>query len=255
VLSVAASAIVAAEAGLPGLADEASVALEAATLRAPRGDLVVSARLHRLAALEGRLRSDGPAALVSARGAVASARRARDRQELAACARERSAAEEIVHAQTIFSSPPDSIHEQPMNPNIIHDRQQSFEHEPFPVLLLVDGDPDRRAVLREFLGEEATVHEAGSYAEALRRAEAHAPAVVLVRQELPGPSGLVLVAPSEAPAASAAVRDARLYGLLKDPWQPDELLALVTQARWHVQQRRALTRLAELLAEATLRVG
>ncbi|MBI5512321.1 MAG: protein kinase [Deltaproteobacteria bacterium] len=272
VLTSAASANVAADVGLPGLADEASGALEAATLRAPRGDLVVSARLHRLAALKGRLRGDGPAALVSARGAVASARRARDRQELAACARERSAAEEIVHARTILLAPPDSIHEQPMNPDTLYDSQRSFEHEPSPVLLLVDGDPDRRAVLREFLGEEATVHEAGSYDEALQVAEASAPAVVLVRQELPGPSGLelaselglrlseeaavlLLVAPSEAPAASAAVREARLYGLLKDPWQPDELLALVTQARWHVQQRRALTRLAEFLAEATLRVG
>jgi CheY-like chemotaxis protein len=261
-------ALAAAQVGLLGLLDEVLKTVDAWLVRGPRADLAVTARLHRLQALRARLQGDGALARRCALGAVAAARRCRERRELARCRAEQVAGREMVHARTISIEPALTSLDGTMNTDVSGVAPRSFEHEPGPVFLLVDGDRERRAVLREFLTDEGPVCEADTWDAALREAEAHPPAVVLCGPVVPGgtalglaselalrlgdePAVVVLVPPSEAPGASHAVREGRIYGHLKEPWQPDELLALVTQAWRYVSQRRALGRMAGHLARLT----
>jgi len=134
-------------------------------------------------------------------------------------------------------------------------------------VLLVDDDPSNIEVLREFLDQDYVVHLATSGTEALRIAASVELDVVITDQRMPEMTGvelleklrdtkpdiagILLTAYTDTPALLSAINSARAFRFLKKPWEPTEVLQVVAQASDHVFQRRAITRLLDLLSRRT----
>ena len=131
-------------------------------------------------------------------------------------------------------------------------------------VLLVDDEKLNLRVLRGFLDERWTVHEATSGAEALEIAARVPLDVVVADQRMPGMSGvelleelrrrrpdlagIVLTAFADMQALESAINRASVFRFMRKPWDPGEIVAVLEQATAHVVQRRTIEQLVRLLA-------
>ncbi len=132
-------------------------------------------------------------------------------------------------------------------------------------VLLVDDEQLNRKVLRGFLEDAWSVHEAASGLEALEVA-ARAPLdVVVADQRLPGMtgvdlleelrrrrpdvSGILLTGYADMQALEWAINRAGVFRFLRKPWEPAEMLQAVEQASAHTAQQRTIERLVSLLSQ------
>jgi len=134
-------------------------------------------------------------------------------------------------------------------------------------VLVVDDEADNLLVMRAFLEPDWTVLEAHSGAEALRVLETTRVDVVLTDHRMPGitgvevleslnrnspdTAGILVTAYSDTPLLIQAINRAGVFRHLKKPWEADDLLAAVAQARAHVRALRTNHHLLELLSERT----
>lgn len=134
-------------------------------------------------------------------------------------------------------------------------------------LLLVDDEPDVIAVLREFFLDDYVVHVASSGPEALRIAASVPLDVVVTDHRMPemtgvellekmlvlrpDVAGIVLTAHADLPSLLSAINSARAFRFLRKPFESAEVVSAVAQASEHVYQRRALSRLLEVLSGRT----
>lgn len=137
-------------------------------------------------------------------------------------------------------------------------------------VLLVDDERPNLTVLRHFLEDRFTVHEAESGAAALEIAASAPLDVVVTDQRMPGMSGvdlleelsrrrpdvagIVLTAYTDAAAVESAINRAHVFRFLRKPWAPAEMLEAVEHASAHVVQRRTIERLVDLLADRSERL-
>lgn len=131
-------------------------------------------------------------------------------------------------------------------------------------VLLVDDEPLNLHVLRGFLEDRWTVHEATSGEEALAIAGRVPLDVVIADQRMPGMSGvelleklratrpdvagIVLTAYADMGTLELAINRAGAFRFLRKPWEPPDILEAVEQASAFVGQRRTIERLVQLLA-------
>jgi signal transduction histidine kinase len=131
-------------------------------------------------------------------------------------------------------------------------------------ILIVDDDTENLAVLQAFLDNEYVVHATTSGKEALDIAVTTGIDVVIADQRMPemtgtelleeirglkpDVAGILLTAYTDAPVLVSAINRARVFRHMKKPWDPDDLLAAVSQASEHVHQCRLNLRLVHLLA-------
>ncbi len=134
-------------------------------------------------------------------------------------------------------------------------------------VLVVDDEADNLFVLRAFLEPDWEVHEARSGAEALQILSATRFDVVLTDHRMPGvtgvellealslqspdTAGILVTAYSDTPLLIQAINRAAVFRHLKKPWEADDLLASMAQARAHVRALRTNQHLLELLSERT----
>jgi signal transduction histidine kinase len=134
-------------------------------------------------------------------------------------------------------------------------------------VLLVDDELLNLKVLRGFLDDRFTVHEATSGEEALARALELPLDVVVADQRMPGMSGvellaalrgrrpdvagIVLTAYADLETMESAINRASVFRFMRKPWEPAEIVAAIEGASAHVEQRRTIERLVELLAGRT----
>ncbi len=134
-------------------------------------------------------------------------------------------------------------------------------------ILLVDDEAPNLTVLESFLDVDYRVYTATSGEEALAIAENTPLDIVIADQRMPGMSGvellealkqkrpdllgIVLTGYSDTPALISAINRARAFRYLRKPWQPEEVLAAVSQACRMVFHQRAVARVLELLAKRT----
>jgi signal transduction histidine kinase len=132
-------------------------------------------------------------------------------------------------------------------------------------VLLVDDEELNVKVLRGFLEDGWTVHEATSGEQALEIAGRVPLDVVVTDQRMPGMSGvellevlrtrrpdvagIVLTAFADLHALESAINRANVFRFLRKPWEPAEILRAVEQASEHVVQRRAIEQLVTMLAQ------
>jgi two-component system sensor histidine kinase HydH len=134
-------------------------------------------------------------------------------------------------------------------------------------VLLVDDEYENLVVLRAFLEGRCTIVEARSATEALNELDRTRFDVVVTDHRMPGmtgvellehlsirapdTAGILITAFSDTPLLISAINRAAVFRHLKKPWEPDELLAAVAQARAHVRALRSNRRLLELLSQRT----
>lgn len=138
-------------------------------------------------------------------------------------------------------------------------------------VLVVDDDPENLTVLRAFLEGDYAVHEASSGPEALGLLANATFDVIIADQRMPGmtgidllervriiapdTAGILLTAYTDTPVLISAINRARVFRHLRKPWEPEELLAVVSQACDHVHQARLNVQLLELLARRSEELG
>lgn len=131
-------------------------------------------------------------------------------------------------------------------------------------VLLVDDEQLNLRVLRSFLAERWTVHEAASGAEGLELAARVPLDVVVADQRMPGMTGvemltelrrrrpdvagIVLTGFADLRAMESAINRANVFRFLRKPCEPADMLEAVDQAAALVVQRRTIEKLVELLA-------
>jgi signal transduction histidine kinase len=131
-------------------------------------------------------------------------------------------------------------------------------------VLLVDDEHLNVRVLREFLAERWTVHEAASGAEGLEIASRVPLDVVVADQRMPGMTGvemltelrrrrpdiagIVLTGYADLRAMESAINRASVFRFMRKPCEPSDLLEAVEQAAAHAAQRRTIEKLVQLLA-------
>jgi signal transduction histidine kinase len=131
-------------------------------------------------------------------------------------------------------------------------------------VLLVDDEPLNLRVLREFLVDRWTVHEATSGAQGLELAAKVPLDVVLADQRMPGMTGIEMLAElrrrrpdlagivltgfADMQALESAINRANVFRFIRKPWEPPEILEALEQATALVVQRRTIERLVALLA-------
>jgi signal transduction histidine kinase len=131
-------------------------------------------------------------------------------------------------------------------------------------LLLVDDEQLNVRVLREFLAERWTVHEAASGPEALEVASRVPLDVVVADQRMPGMTGvemlaelrrrrpdiagIVLTGFADMRAMESAINRANVFRFMRKPCDPADMLEAVDQAAALVVQRRTIEKLVQLLA-------
>jgi two-component system sensor histidine kinase/response regulator len=134
-------------------------------------------------------------------------------------------------------------------------------------ILLVDDEEPNLAVLESFLDVDYRVYTASSGAEALAIAESTPLDLVIADQRMPGMTGvelletlrakrpdllgIVLTGYSDTPALMSAINRARAFRYLRKPWQPEEVLAAVSQACRFVFHQRAVAKVLDLLSRRT----
>lgn len=132
-------------------------------------------------------------------------------------------------------------------------------------VLLVDDEQLNLRVLRGFLDDRWTVHEATSGAAALEIAGRVPLDVVIADQRMPGMTGvelleelrrrrpdvagIVLTAFADMQALESAINRASVFRFMRKPWDPGEIIAVVEQASAFVVQRRTIEQLVSLLAD------
>lgn len=131
-------------------------------------------------------------------------------------------------------------------------------------VLLVDDEQLNLRVLRSFLAERWSVHEAASGPEGLELA-ARVPLDVVVadqrmpgmtgvemltelRQRRPDVAGIVLTGFADMRAMESAINRASVFRFLRKPCEPADLIEAVEQAAALVVQRRTIAKLVQLLA-------
>ncbi len=131
-------------------------------------------------------------------------------------------------------------------------------------VLLVDDERPNLTVLRGFLEDAWTVHEATSGEEALAIAGEVPLDVVVSDQRMPGMSGIelleelrrrrpdvagiVLTAYADMQVLESAINRASVFRFLRKPWEAAEIVQAIAQASDQVVQRRTIAKLVELLA-------
>lgn len=131
-------------------------------------------------------------------------------------------------------------------------------------LLLVDDEQLNLRVLREFLAERWTIHEAASGAEGLEIAARVPLDVVVADQRMPGMTGvemltelrrrrpdiagIVLTGFADLRAMESAINRANVFRFMRKPCEPSDMLEAVDQAAGLVVQRRTIEKLVQLLA-------
>lgn len=132
-------------------------------------------------------------------------------------------------------------------------------------VLLVDDEQLNLRVLRSFLAEHWTVHEASSGAEGLELAARVPLDVVVADQRMPGMTGvemltelrqrrpdiagIVLTGFADMRAMESAINRASVFRFLRKPCEPSDMIEAVEQAAALVMQRRTIERLVRLLAD------
>jgi signal transduction histidine kinase len=131
-------------------------------------------------------------------------------------------------------------------------------------VLLVDDEEMNLRVLRGFLEDSYTVHEAASGAEALRIAEQVPLDVVIADQRMPGMTGvemltelrgrrsdiagIILTAYADMPSMESAINRASVFRFMRKPFEPSEIVDAMEKASADVVQRRTIAKLVGLLA-------
>jgi len=131
-------------------------------------------------------------------------------------------------------------------------------------VLLVDDEEMNLRVLRGFLEDSYTVHEAASGAEALRIAEQVPLDVVIADQRMPGMTGvemltelrgrrsdiagIILTAYADMPSMESAINRANVFRFMRKPFEPSEIVDAMEKASADVVQRRTIAKLVGLLA-------
>ena len=131
-------------------------------------------------------------------------------------------------------------------------------------VLVVDDEPLNLRVLRGFLEDRWTVHEATSGEEALAIVEKVPLDVVVADQRMPGMTGvellerlrtirpdvagIVLTAYTDMASLELAINRAGAFRFLRKPWEPRDILEALEQASAFVSQRRTIEKLVQLLA-------
>lgn len=134
-------------------------------------------------------------------------------------------------------------------------------------ILLVDDEVPNLVVLESFLDVDYRVYTASSGEEALAIAQTTPLDLVIADQRMPGMTGvelleslretrpdvlgIVLTGYSDTPALLSAINKARAFRYLKKPWQPEEVLAAVSQACRFVFHQRAVAKVLDLLVTRT----
>jgi signal transduction histidine kinase len=132
-------------------------------------------------------------------------------------------------------------------------------------LVLVDDEPFNLTVLRSFLQDTWTVHEASTGEEALALAGKVPLDVVVTDHRMPGMTGVELLAElrrrrpdvagivltgyADMQALESAINTANVFRFLRKPWEPPEIRRAVEQASATVAQRRTIEKLVALLAQ------
>lgn len=138
-------------------------------------------------------------------------------------------------------------------------------------VLLVDDEPLNTHVMRGFLEDRFTVHEATSGDEALAVAGRVPLDVVVTDQRMPGMTGvellerlradrpdvagIVLTAYSDMASMERAINRAGVFRFLRKPWEPPDILEALEQATAFVTQRRTIEQLVHLLAARSRELG
>ncbi len=131
-------------------------------------------------------------------------------------------------------------------------------------VLLVDDEELNLRVLRGFLEDSYTVHEAASGAAALEIAAKVPIDVVIADQRMPGMTGvdmlaelrsrrsdiagIILTAYADMPSMESAINRANVFRFMRKPFEPTEIVEALEQASADVVQRRTIAKLVELLA-------
>jgi signal transduction histidine kinase len=134
-------------------------------------------------------------------------------------------------------------------------------------VLLVDDEPLNLMVLRGFLEDGWTVHEASSARQALSIAAEVPLDVVLADHRMPGMTGIelleelrrrrpdiagiVLTGYADMQALESAINRANVFRFLRKPSDAAEIVEVLDQASAFVGQRRTIERLVNLLAQRT----
>lgn len=132
-------------------------------------------------------------------------------------------------------------------------------------VLVVDDEYENIVVLKAFIEGRCTVVEARSAAEAIEELDRTRFDVVLTDHRMPGMSGvelleyvsvhapdtagILITAFSDMPTLISAINRARVFRHIKKPWDADELLTALDQAREHVSSIRMNQKLLALLSE------
>jgi signal transduction histidine kinase len=138
-------------------------------------------------------------------------------------------------------------------------------------VLIVDDEPPNLDVLQNLLDTDYRIHLATGGVAGLRIAEDTRLDIVItdlrmpemsgvellqrIRRFKPDVAGILVTAYSDPPALLSAINEAHAFRYLKKPWQAEDLLAAVAEARDHVYQTRAIMRLVDLLAKRSHELG
>lgn len=141
----------------------------------------------------------------------------------------------------------------------------AIELEDLPVLIVDDEADQRRAVVRLLEPTGWTTVVCSDPAEALRRVEEREFSVVLSDFRMPGMDGvelltrvlerrpdaerILMTGNADAEALERGVNEARISRFVKKPWEPEVLLAIVSEARQMSSFRRERALLLERLRQ------
>ncbi|MDG2220563.1 MAG: response regulator [Rubripirellula sp.] len=130
-----------------------------------------------------------------------------------------------------------------------------------PHILLVDDEPEILHSLKGLLRREFTLHTAETGPQALEILRQHAIQVIMTDQRMPQMTGAQLLGQAKAispdtirilftgyadiKAVVDAVNQGQVYRYLTKPWDPDELVDLLSSATAEHQQRKKLQAILE----------
>ncbi len=150
-------------------------------------------------------------------------------------------------------------------------RRLGLESQEAPCILVVDDEPENVALLEALLSPCGRVRAASSAAEALGWAEREAVDVVVTDQRMPGMTGVELLeqlrqrlpdvqgvlttAWADVATLQRAINRASVFRVLCKPYDADELVRVVEQARQHVRAVRMNRELLTLLSSRSESLG
>ncbi|MEM8668459.1 MAG: response regulator [Planctomycetota bacterium] len=123
-----------------------------------------------------------------------------------------------------------------------------------PPILLVDDEPEILHSLKSLLRREFTLHTAESGAEALKILAEHTIQVIMTDQRMPEMNGsqllhevnqvspetirIIFTGYADIKAVVDAINCGELYRYITKPWDPDELIDVLTAATKEFQRRK-----------------